>query len=50
MTNETYEQRQARLAKERKKKAEQDELMLMAYMAGRSGNGYAMLAASEMVG
>jgi hypothetical protein len=51
--NETWEQKQARLAKEkamkRKREQEIDEALLMGYMAGNVGNGYAMYAAAEMV-
>jgi hypothetical protein len=53
MTNkvETWEEKQARLAREkakRKREAEIDEALLIGYMAGNVGNGYAILAAAEM--
>jgi hypothetical protein len=34
----------------RKRERQLEEMALVAYMAGRSGNGMAMYAASEMVG
>jgi hypothetical protein len=39
---ETYEERMAREKAKRKKEAELTEAMLLGYMAGRIGNGYAM--------
>lgn len=53
MVQETNEQKQARLAKQkaaqRKREAEISEALLIGYMAGNVGNGYAMYAAAEMV-
>jgi len=45
---ETYEQRMAREKAKRKREQELEEAMILAYMAGNAGNGYAMLAAAEM--
>jgi hypothetical protein len=45
---ETYEQRMAREKAKRKREQELDEALILGYMAGNLGNGYAMLAAAEM--
>jgi hypothetical protein len=50
MTNETYEERMVREKAKRKREAELEEAMLLGFMAGRTGDGMAMYAASEMVG
>jgi hypothetical protein len=50
--SETYEQKQARLEREKAKRKREQELheaMILGYMAGNVGNGYAMYAAAEMV-
>jgi hypothetical protein len=46
---ETWEMKQAKEKARRKKQAEQDELMIMAYMSGNMGSVYMMEAAAQAV-
>ncbi len=50
---ETWEDKQARLAREKAKRKRQNEIdgaLLMGYLAGNSGTAYEMYAVNEMVG